>query len=62
MFFGRASECTDYFANIGFMCPEQFNPADFYLDVISMDYRSKELEETTRERIVALAGRLACRL
>ena len=40
MYFGRAREANSYFAELGFGCPDHFNPADFFLDVISMDYRS----------------------
>lgn len=34
-----------------------FNPADYFLDVVSMDYRSPELERSTRTRIDRLAGK-----
>ncbi len=30
----------------------QYNPGDFLIDVTSMDYRSPELEVSTRERCV----------
>ena len=32
---GPADRALDYFASIGFTCPEHANPADFYLDVIT---------------------------
>lgn len=51
VYFGRAREAAAYFEGLGFRCPEHFNPADFFLDVISMDYRSPELETESRERV-----------
>lgn len=51
MFFGHAAEATAWFSSAGFQCPAEFNPADFFLDVVSMDYRSSEAEESSRKRI-----------
>lgn len=33
------------------MCPESFNPADFFLDLLSPDNRSQESEDDTSKRI-----------
>ena len=33
----------------------EFNPADFFLDVVSMDYRTPEAEAECRERVRLLA-------
>lgn len=57
MYFGRARDAGAYFDSLGFPCPDRFNPADFLLDVVSMDYRSTELETVSRERVRLLAGR-----
>jgi len=35
VFFGPIPQAKDYFARIGFPCPEGANPADFFLDVTS---------------------------
>jgi hypothetical protein len=51
MYFGPAAAATSWFAAAGFACPELFNPADFFLDVCSMDYRSPEAEAASRRRI-----------
>lgn len=42
--------------NTGFPCPELYNPADFFLDVVSMDYRTPEVEADSRERVKQLAA------
>ncbi|GJP34882.1 hypothetical protein CLOM_g19364 [Closterium sp. NIES-68] len=55
VFFGPAAEAMGYFSHCGFACPEHFNPADFYLDVISVDHRDKEREMTSTARIQQLA-------
>lgn len=39
----------------GFPCPELYNPADFFLDVVSMDYRTTEVEDDSRQRVKQLA-------
>jgi hypothetical protein len=56
------------------LCPAQFNPADYWMDLLSMDYKSQEAEATTRRRIellgelyqrqgadVAVGGKCTCR-
>ncbi|VEU41831.1 unnamed protein product [Pseudo-nitzschia multistriata] len=34
---GKASEAVSYFASLGYQCPEQTNPAEFLLDLVSVD-------------------------
>jgi ATP-binding cassette subfamily G (WHITE) protein 2 len=46
-----------YFAALKYPCPSYFNPADFALDLISLNARSKTLEKQTRARIRYLANR-----
>ncbi|KAL4452063.1 hypothetical protein ABPG75_007725 [Micractinium tetrahymenae] len=55
MYFGTASAAVDYFASAGFRCPEQFNPADYFMDVTSMSFRTPEEEAAMRRRIALLA-------
>ena len=57
IYFGHAKDATDFFTSSGFKCPLEFNPADFFLDVVSMDYRSKEAEIEARTRIDLLAAK-----
>ena len=56
MFFGPASQATSWFSSAGFPCPAEFNPADFFLDVVSMDYRSPAEEGSSRRRIQLLGN------
>jgi ABC-type multidrug transport system ATPase subunit len=55
MYFGPAKAAVDYFASIGYPCPEHYNPADFFLDIISRDGRSKEAEQESQKKIEYLA-------
>lgn len=56
MYYGPADKATQWFASTGFQCPQHFNPADFFLDVVSMDYRSPESETDSRQRIQLLGS------
>lgn len=40
-----------YFAEQGFLCQEHVNPAEFFADLISIDYSSSESEHLSRKRI-----------
>ena len=51
MYYGPAKDAVHFFSDAKFKCPMNFNPADFFLDVVSMDFRSKEAEDSSRERI-----------
>lgn len=51
MYYGKASEAVEYFAKLGFSCPEHFNPADYFLDLLSPDHRSHDLTKETSHRI-----------
>lgn len=47
IFVGSTDDATAYFANLGHPMPEKFNPADFYVDLVSIDQRDpKELTRT----------------
>ena len=46
--------CSKHFATLGEPVPEDFNPADHFLDAVSVDYRTPELIETTKARIEKL--------
>jgi ABC-type multidrug transport system ATPase subunit len=56
VYFGRAADAAAYFAGIGFRAPPQFNVADYVIDAVSIDYRSKELESTTKKRVLYFAA------
>lgn len=55
MYFGPAKDAVNFFMSAHFSCPAEFNPADFFLDVISMDYRSKAAEVESRNRVSLIA-------
>eukprot|EP01025_Chloroclados_australasicus_P022314 TRINITY_DN23076_c0_g2_i2.p1 TRINITY_DN23076_c0_g2~~TRINITY_DN23076_c0_g2_i2.p1 ORF type:complete len:169 (-),score=11.16 TRINITY_DN23076_c0_g2_i2:33-539(-) len=55
MYFGPAKQAPYYFEQPGFPFPDKFNPADFFLDVVSADDRSKMAEFASKERIELLA-------
>lgn len=57
MYFGEAQKAVPYFDSVGFKCPLAFNPADFYLDLISLDQRSNASRERTEKRIAYLADK-----
>ena len=53
MYAGSAAGAVGYFAYIdpAFACPPLFNPADWFLDVTSADYRAAEMEAQSLARI-----------
>ena len=51
MYHGAARDACAYFASIGFRAPSSFNPADFLIDLLSVDLRTPEKEATTKQRI-----------
>lgn len=51
VFFGPAKNALQYFQYIGFPCPEHFNPADFFLDILSIDVKSLERERESTWRL-----------
>ena len=56
IYFGSAERAVDYFAEIdsAFACPALFNPADWFLDITSPDYRTPQLEKESLERVKRL--------
>lgn len=59
MYFGPAKDAVPYFAALSFKSPAQFNPADFFLDLLSVDPRSSEREENTTARVEYLGHKFA---
>ncbi|KAG8529412.1 uncharacterized protein KY384_006049 [Bacidia gigantensis] len=51
---GRGSAMLPYFASLGHMCPITTNPADFALDLISVNLQSESKETRTREKVRSL--------
>ena len=54
MYAGPSSGGVDFFAQAGYPCPESFSPSDYFLDVLSPDSSTPELEFASKNRIVDL--------
>ncbi|KAK2509618.1 hypothetical protein MC885_011329 [Smutsia gigantea] len=53
---GAAQHMVHYFTAAGHPCPRYSNPADFYVDLTSIDRRNREQEAATREKAQSLAA------
>lgn len=53
VFFGLTASMVDYFASFGHPCPGLTNPADYFLDLSSVDNRTPEAEEESKRRVMA---------
>ncbi|XP_069787159.1 ATP-binding cassette sub-family G member 8 isoform X2 [Narcine bancroftii] len=47
---GPARDMIPYFTSMGYPCPKYCNPCDFYVDLTSIDWRSKEQEQLTQDK------------
>ncbi|CAL1577868.1 unnamed protein product [Knipowitschia caucasica] len=52
---GAARDMVAYFTSLGYPCPRYCNPSDFYVDLISIDRRSTELEAECLQRARVLS-------
>ncbi|KAI8319816.1 P-loop containing nucleoside triphosphate hydrolase protein [Martensiomyces pterosporus] len=51
VYFGSTNQAIEYFESKGFPCPIRQNPADFFIDIMSLNNRSPEDLEASRRRI-----------
>lgn len=51
LFFGTLEDAVTHFSRLGYECPQHENPADFFLDLITVDRRSEKLEKDSTERV-----------
>ncbi|XP_003472973.1 ATP-binding cassette sub-family G member 5 [Cavia porcellus] len=51
VFCGTPMEMLDFFNGCGYPCPEHSNPFDFYMDLTSVDFQSKEREIETYKQV-----------
>ena len=51
LYIGEAKDAVGYFASLRFECPNLTNPADYFMDITSLDARNPEREKSSRERI-----------
>ncbi|NWX83160.1 ABCG5 protein, partial [Nothoprocta ornata] len=56
VFCGNPMEMITFFSDCGYSCPEQANPFDFYVDLASVDTRSKERELETYSRVQVIVS------
>jgi hypothetical protein len=48
---GPARDSTLHFSKIGFVCPGQTNPADFYMRILSINYPKTKADDEKIEKI-----------
>lgn len=56
VYLGAAQHMVQYFTAVGYPCPRYSNPADFYVDLTSIDRQSREREAATRQKAQSLAA------
>ncbi|KAF3387300.1 putative ABC transporter ATP-binding protein/permease [Penicillium rolfsii] len=54
---GQGQQMLPHFSNLGHECPKTTNPADFVLDLITVDLQQEDREAITRERVQRLISR-----
>lgn len=55
IFSGPVDDLIPYFTKLSYPCPSLINPAEYYIDLISVDYTSPDKEVETKQRIESLA-------
>ena len=56
MYYGDAKDAASWFTSCGYPCPRLFNPSDYFLDILSYDNRTKELDEFTTMQVDKLGN------
>ena len=56
---GRGSDMLQHFASLGHICPSTTNPADFALDMVSINLREEKSEAAGREKVEKLIRQFA---
>ena len=51
VFYGSMEEGLSYFQEIGFPCPENTNPCNHFIDLITIDLRTDAKQQSSEERI-----------
>ncbi|KAJ2655410.1 hypothetical protein IWW48_005550 [Coemansia sp. RSA 1200] len=59
VYFGPTASSIQYFEGIGYKCPVHENPADYFVDIMTLDYRSEETLAKSRAQIESLAEKFA---
>ncbi|KAJ2844493.1 hypothetical protein IWW36_005165, partial [Coemansia brasiliensis] len=55
IYFGPTSTAIEYFSKIGYECPVHENPADYFVSIMTLDYRSEETLARSKEQVQTLA-------
>ncbi|KAJ2155976.1 hypothetical protein GGF46_005489 [Coemansia sp. RSA 552] len=55
VYFGPTSLAINYFRSIGYQCPVHENPADYFIDLLTLDYRSDKALDQSKTRITELS-------
>lgn len=56
VYIGDARGAVGYFETLHFRCPTLTNPADFFMDITSVDHRGEKREGNSRGRVAAFAA------
>ncbi|KAL2917532.1 hypothetical protein HK105_202815 [Polyrhizophydium stewartii] len=51
IWFGSTQGALENFSRLGYQLPDQTNPSDFFMDIMTLDQRSEELRNLSRARI-----------
>ncbi|OLY79636.1 ATP-binding cassette sub-family G member 8 [Smittium mucronatum] len=51
VFFGSTKDSLFYFDSIGYKCPPRANPADFLIDIMTIDYENEDNLQTSLDRV-----------
>jgi hypothetical protein len=54
VFSGKGVDMLPYFSSIGFQCSEHTNPADFALDLVTVNLQATDKEAISREKVEGL--------
>ncbi|KAI9503814.1 hypothetical protein GGI25_005786 [Coemansia spiralis] len=57
VYFGPTATAIQYFADMGYQCPVHENPADYFVDIMTLDYRSEESLAKSKEQVKLLADK-----
>ena len=57
IYFGPAAKALGYFSAEGLDCPMHENPADYFIDCVTMDYKDVENQTESKERVDKLVSR-----
>eukprot|EP00656_Telonema_subtile_P008929 TRINITY_DN14175_c0_g1_i1.p1 TRINITY_DN14175_c0_g1~~TRINITY_DN14175_c0_g1_i1.p1 ORF type:complete len:1177 (+),score=281.47 TRINITY_DN14175_c0_g1_i1:134-3664(+) len=51
---GAVPSVITHLSELGFDCPENINPADFVIDLVTIDYRTQAAEDSSQDRLALL--------